>query len=574
MLGNEAIARGAFEAGVTVASSYPGTPSTEINEYIRLYENIYVEWAPNEKVALEVVIGASYGGARAICSMKHVGLNVAADPLFSVSYTGVNGGLVIVVADDPGMYSSQNEQDSRYYAKASKIPIIEPSDSQECKDYVIKAFEISEKFDTPVLIRLTTRVAHSRTIVEKKEKKDYLLKDYAKDAKKYVLVPNNARLRRNLVEERINNLKEYSEVSDLNNIILNDNKIGIIVNGISYQYSKEVFEDASYLKLGMTFPLPDNKIIEFSKSVEKLYIIEELDGVIEEYIKNIGIEVKGKELISNIGELSSSKVKNAVLGIYDKKEESSDTNLISRPPIMCPGCPHRGAFYIFNKLNLNVSGDIGCYSLGTFKPFEAMDSCVCMGASIGMMHGLEKARGRDFAKKSIAVIGDSTFFHSGITGLIDIVYNKGISTVVILDNATTAMTGNQQNPVTGKTIRNESTIKIEIESICKGIGIGRVKIVDPFELDDFKRAIKEELEIKEPSVIISKRVCALKIKSENFVYVDKDKCIECKMCLKIGCPAIENLNNEISINENLCTGCNLCMKICKFSAIKEIKEYE
>jgi indolepyruvate ferredoxin oxidoreductase alpha subunit len=453
MLGNEAVARGAYEAGVTVAAAYPGTPSTEITENIAKYEDIYSEWSPNEKVALEVAIGSSIAGARSVCSMKHVGLNVAADPLFTVSYTGVNGGLVIMVADDPGMHSSQNEQDSRFYARSSKVPMLEPSDSQECKDFVKQAFEISEKFDTPVFVRLTTRIAHSQSIVELGEKVDYKLKDYVKDPDKYVMMPAMARKRHVVVEKRMADLREFSNGSDLNKIEWGSKFVGVITSGIAYQYAREAFGGVSYLKLGMVYPLPEKLIKEFAKEVKTLYVVEELEPFIENQIRKMGINVIGKDKLPVIGEFSSKLIGEKIHGISFDVKPKVEENIPVRPPVMCPGCPHRGMYYVLKKLKLTVSGDIGCYTLGALPPTSAMDTCICMGASVSGAHGMEKARGRDFGRKTVAILGDSTFIHSGITGLIDIVYNKGNSTVIILDNSITGMTGHQHNPTTGYTIQ-------------------------------------------------------------------------------------------------------------------------
>lgn len=575
MLGNEAVARGAYEAGVTVATAYPGTPSTEITENIAKYDNIYSEWSPNEKVALEVAIGSSIAGARSICSMKHVGLNVAADPLFTVSYTGVNGGLVIMVADDPGMHSSQNEQDSRFYARSSKVPMLEPSDSQECKDYVKAAFEISEKFDAPVIVRLTTRIAHSQSIVELNEKIDYSLKDYNKDFNKYVMMPGMARKRHVEVERRMSALRDFSNHTGLNKIEWGSKDIGIITSGISYQYAKEALGDkASYLKIGMVYPLPEKLIQDFSKEVKTLYVVEELEPFIENQVKKSGIKVIGKEIFSVIGELSAQLIEEKILGKKVETKTKVDEAIPVRPPVMCPGCPHRGMFHVVKKLKLRVSGDIGCYTLGALPPTESMDTCVCMGASIGVAHGMEKARGKEFGQKTVAVIGDSTFMHSGITGLIDVVYNKGNSTVIILDNSITGMTGHQHNPTTGYTIKGEKTKQVDLEKLAYAIGIERVRIADPFDLKEFEKVLKEEIASDEPSVIISQRPCAL-LKSVNYgkpFRINTEKCTKCKRCLSIGCPAIEDKGDCIEINEALCNGCELCTKLCAFKAIERVSE--
>jgi len=570
MLGNEAVARGAFEAGVRVAAAYPGTPSTEITENIAKYDEIYSEWSPNEKVALEVAIGASYGGARSICSMKHVGLNVAADPLFTASYTGVNGGLVIMVADDPGMHSSQNEQDSRHYARAAKVPMLEPSDSQECKDYVKAAFELSEKYDCPVIVRLTTRIAHSQSMVEIEDRENIELKPYVKDPGKYVMMPAMAKVRHVEVEKRMAALKDFAEGTDLNRIEWGSRDIGVITSGISYQYSREAFGDVSYLKLGMVYPLPEEKIKEFASQVKTLYVIEELEPFFEGQIKELGIKVIGKELLPVIGEYSAALIREKIFGKAFERAYDIDNQSPVRPPVMCPGCPHRGTFHILKKLKLNVFGDIGCYTLGALSPTESMDTCVCMGASIGVSHGMEKARGREFGKKTVAILGDSTFIHSGITGLIDVVYNKGCSTVIILDNSITGMTGHQHNPTTGFTIKGEPAPQVDLELLAKAVGINRVVVADPFDLKGFERVVSQEIEADEPSVIISQRPCALlkNVKYEG-VQVITDRCKICRMCLKIGCPAIVDKGDRIEIDSALCVGCKLCSKVCRFNAIEK-----
>jgi indolepyruvate ferredoxin oxidoreductase, alpha subunit len=572
MLGNEAVARGAYEAGVTVATAYPGTPSTEITENIASYDDIYSEWSPNEKVALEVALGASIAGARSICAMKHVGLNVAADPLFTASYTGINGGLVIMVADDPGMHSSQNEQDSRFYARSSKIPMLEPSDSKECKDYVKQGFEISEKFDTPVLIRLSTRIAHSQSIVEIADKNEYKLKDYTKDVNKYVMMPAMARKRHAIVESRMALLRDYSDNTDLNRIEWGNKEIGVITSGVAYQYAKDAFGEVSYLKIGMVYPLPEKLISDFAKEIKTLYVIEELEPFIENQVKKMGIKVIGKELLPVMGELSVQIIKEKILGQKLEVNSKMNETVPIRPPIMCPGCPHRGMFYVLKKLKLTVSGDIGCYTLGALQPTDSMDTCICMGASVGIAHGMEKARGREFRKKTVAILGDSTFIHSGITGLIDIVYNKGNSTVIILDNSITGMTGHQHNPTTGFTIKGEPAKQVDLVKLANAIGIERVRVVDPFDVKEFEKVVKEETEADEPSVIISKRPCALlkHVKFEGLLKINKDKCKRCKMCLKIGCPSIVDKGDYIEINDSLCVGCNLCTKLCNFGAIEKV----
>lgn len=571
LLGNEAIARGVYEAGVGVATAYPGTPSTEITECIAQYDEILAEWAPNEKVALEVAIGASVAGARSCCSMKHVGLNVAADPLFTASYTGVNGGLVLFVADDPGMHSSQNEQDTRIIARGAKVPVLEPSDSRECKEFTKIAFEISEEFDTPVIVRLSTRVSHSRGLVELNDRINYELKPYVKNPAKYVMMPGYAKRRHPLVEERMKKLREYSNNSGLNRIEWGDKKIGIITSGISYQYSKEVFPDASFLKLGMVHPLPEGLIRDFAKEVETLYVIEELEPFIENQCLKMEIKVIGKELLPVIGEYSAGLIKERLLGIKEEKLNNLNEDVPARPPVLCPGCPHRGTYYVLKKLKLNVMGDIGCYTLGAIAPLESVDTTVCMGASIGMAHGMEKARGTDAARKTVAVIGDSTFIHSGITGLIDIVYNKGTSTVIILDNSITGMTGHQDNPTTGYTIKGEPTKQVDLEKLCQAIGIERVRICDPFDLSEFEKVVREEIAAEEPSVIIAQRPCALLkyVKHGKPLTINSDKCTTCRMCMRLGCPAIVDKGGHIEINSALCVGCNLCTKVCRFNAIEK-----
>lgn len=571
LLGNEAIARGVYEAGATVATAYPGTPSTEITENIAKYDEIYSEWAPNEKVALEVAIGASIGGARASCAMKHVGLNVAADPLFTASYTGVNGGLVIFVADDPGMHSSQNEQDTRIIAIGAKVPVLEPSDSAECKEFTKEAFKISEDFDTPVIVRLTTRVSHSQGMVELAERENYELKPYVKNISKYVMMPGMAKKRHPLVEERTIKLAELAENSPLNRIEWGDKKVGIITNGISYQYAREAFGDVSYLKLGMVHPLPDKLIRDFAKEVETLYVIEELDPVIENHCLQLGINVIGKSKLPLVGEYSASLLREKLLGEKLEKLNSITEEAPPRPPVLCPGCPHRATFYVLKKLKLNVSGDIGCYTLGALAPLESVDTTICMGASVGVAHGMEKARGKDMARKTVAVIGDSTFIHSGITGLIDMVYNKGTGTVIILDNSITGMTGHQHNPTTGFTIKGEPTKQVDLLKLCQAVGIDRVKICDPFDLVAFEKVVKEEIEAEEPSVIIAQRPCALlkHVKSGPILTINQDKCTKCRMCMKLGCPAIVDRGDHIEINPTQCVGCDLCTRVCRFNAIEK-----
>ncbi len=568
MLGNEAIARGAYEAGVRVASSYPGTPSTEITEFIAKYDEIASEWAPNEKVAVEVASGAAMAGGRALSAMKHVGLNVAADPLFTMSYIGTNAGLVLCVADDPGMHSSQNEQDSRNYAIASKVPMLEPADSGECRDFVKKAYEISEQFDTPVLIRLTTRVAHSQSEVELYEREEAPLRPFEKDIPKNVMIPANARPKHVIVEKRMEDLAAFNETSDLNKIEMGDTKIGIITAGIAYQYAKEAVPNASFLKLGMIHPLPMKLISEFASKVDVCYVIEELDPVLERQIKAAGICVKGKDEFSLLGEYSAAMLRKVICGEVGKETYTQDEVIPVRPPVMCPGCSHRGVFYVLNKLKVNVSGDIGCYSLGCAKPLESIDSIICMGASISAQHGMEKARGREFAKKSVAVLGDSTFLHSGVTGLMDVVYNKGTSTVIVLDNSITGMTGHQDNPSTGFTIKGEPTRQVDLVKLCQAVGVDRVTVADPFDVENFEKIVKEELAAEEPSVIIAQRPCAL-IKKAGYTgcYEITSDCKNCKLCMRLGCPAISLTENGPVIDETLCNGCGLCKNVCKFGAI-------
>ncbi len=569
MLGNAAVARGCYEAGVRVISSYPGTPSTEITENAVKYNEIYCEWAPNEKVGAEVAIGAAIAGARAMTCCKHVGLNVMADPVFTASYTGVNGGLVIAVADDPGMHSSQNEQDSRHYAKASKIMMLEPSDSGECKEFTKLGFELSEKFDTPVFLRLSTRVSHSQSLVELNERTNDELKSYEKNPSKYVMMPGNAIKRHVDVEKRMSAIAEYAESAVVNTIENNNSDIGIITAGITYQYAKEALGNkVNYLKLGMAYPMPVYLIKNFADKCKKVYVLEELDSFIEEHCKAIGIEVIGKEVFSLLGEYSVNLIKKVVLG--ETVSELPADPIPVRPPVMCAGCPHRGTFYVLKKLGLTVSGDIGCYTLGAAAPLSAIDTTICMGASVSAAHGMAKARGKEFNKKLVSVIGDSTFIHSGITGLIDIVYNKGANTVIILDNSITGMTGHQDNPTTGKTIRGEATKQVDLELLCKAVGVDSVRIADPFDVKNFEKVVKEETDKDEPSVIIAQRPCAL-LKTVKYSgrCVITDKCKNCKMCLKAGCPAITVKDGKPVIDPTQCNGCGLCINICPFDAIKK-----
>lgn len=575
MTGNQAVARGAWQCGVKIGVGYPGTPSTEILEELSQFKDVYSQWSPNEKVALEVAIGASMAGARVIVTMKHVGVNVAADPLMTVAYTGVNGGLVLISADDPGMHSSQNEQDNRHYARFAKIPVLEPSDSTEALEMLQDAMEISEKFDTPVIFRLTTRVAHSQSLVEVGERKELELSPYEKDAKKWVMVPAFAKLRRAVLNDRLENLANFAETSPLNRIEKTNSKIGVITSGISYQYVKEILPDVSILKLGFTYPLPSQLIKNFASSVEKLFVVEELEPFLEKEIKLLGIEVIGKDLFPDAGEFSPALLKRCFFkaGILPEealKELPQDMpNLPARPPVLCAGCPHRGVFYTLRKLNLVVTGDIGCYTLGGLPPLEGINSCVCMGASIGMAHGISKVA-PELASKTVAVIGDSTFMHSGITGLLDMVYNKGNSTVILLDNRITAMTGHQENPGTGKTLMGEDTLALNLEALVKALGVKRVSTVDPLDLATLTKTIEEEIKALEPSVIIAKRPCVLlkNNKPKTPLIVDKEACKGCGLCLKIGCPAISLTNKLSSIDTNACNGCGLCLQVCKFNAIK------
>lgn len=571
MLGNAAVARGAYEAGVSVVSSYPGTPSTEITENIVKYQDIYAEWAPNEKVAAEVAIGASIAGARSMSCMKHVGLNVMADPVFTVSYTGVNGGLVFCVADDPGMHSSQNEQDSRHYAEASKIMMLEPADSGECKEFTKTAFELSERFDTPVFIRLSTRVSHSQSLVEECEPTEYQLKPYKKNIDKYVMMPAKAIKRHIDVEARIAELKKFAETSELNKIEDNGSKIGVITAGIAYMYAKEALGDkVNYLKLGMVYPMPEKLIRDFAEKCDVVYVVEELDPIIEKHCRAIGLDVIGKEKFTLLGEYNPAMIKSVILNEDAAEYSGIDEDIPVRPPVMCAGCPHRGTFYVLKKLGLVVSGDIGCYTLGAVAPLESVDTTICMGASVSAALGMAKARGKKFNKKLVSVIGDSTFIHSGITGLIDIVYNKGANTVIILDNSITGMTGHQDNPTTGYTIRGEETVQVNLVTLCKAIGVKNVVVADPFDVKNFEKVVKEETERDEPSVIIAQRPCALlkKVKYTGKCVIN-DKCRKCKMCMKLGCPAISFDGESIKIDETQCNGCGLCFNVCPFGAMEK-----
>ena len=572
LLGNEAIARGAYEAGATVSSAYPGTPSTEISEYLAMYDEIDAEWAPNEKVALEVAIGSAIGGARTVCAMKHVGLNVAADPLFTAAYTGINGGLVIFVADDPGMHSSQNEQDTRLLAKAAKIPVLEPSDSEECRAFTIEAFRISEQFDTPVIVRLTTRVAHSQSLVELGDREAFQRKPYRKDPGKYVMMPAMAQKRHFIVEKHLADMAVFAEDTFLNRLETADSDIGVITAGIAYQYAREAFGDVNYLKLGLIHPLPDNLLRSFAAKVRKLYVVEELDPFIEEHCAMLGIPVIGKSALPVIGEYSARLLRSSLFGDSWQKTHAITDSPPIRPPVMCAGCPHRGLFYILKKLKLTVSGDIGCYTLSALPPLETLDTCVCMGASVGVAHGMEKAMGHEAMRKTVAVIGDSTFIHSGITGLINVVYNGGTSTVIILDNSITGMTGHQQNPTTGLTLKGKKAKPVDLVKLCRAVGVERVRVVDPFDLEATEKAVREEIAAEEPSVIITRRPCAL-LKTATFkgqLNINRDKCRNCKACKRIGCPAIVDRGDHMEMNLALCVGCHLCRNLCKFDAMERV----
>lgn len=571
ILGNEAVARGLYEAGCRVVSSYPGTPSTEITECAAKYDEMYSEWAPNEKVACEVAAGAAIAGARAFCAMKHVGLNVAADPVYTMSYIGANAGFVIGVADDPGMHSSQNEQDSRHHAIASKTAMVEPADSRECLEYTKAAFELSEQFDTPVMLRLTTRVAHSRSFVDYSERAELPLRDYEKNPKKTVMMPANAIGRHAFVEERMKRLTEYAETTPLNRVEMHDTKIGIITSGICYQYAREALGDnASYLKLGLVNPMPVKLIQDFAKKCDKVYVIEELDAIIEMHCRNIGVDVIGKEIFSYCGEYFQSQIAEKILGVKPNPYQFAE-NVPVRPPVLCSGCPHRGLFYVLKKLDVMVSGDIGCYTLGAVAPLSTIDTVMCMGASITALHGRNIARGAEASRKSVAVIGDSTFIHSGITGIIDIVYNQGNSTVIVADNSITGMTGHQQNPTTGYTIKGDPTAAVNLEELAKACGFRRVRVIDPYNLKECETVIKEELAVDEPSMIISRRPCALLkyVKHKPALKVNTERCVGCKMCMKIGCPSISMKNGKACIDFTQCVGCGVCTQMCKVGAIEE-----
>lgn len=575
MLGNEAVARGLYEAGCSFVSSYPGTPSTEITEAAAKYDEIYAEWAPNEKVAMEGAFGASFAGKRSFCGMKHVGMNVAADPLFTISYTGVNGGMIIGVADDPGMHSSQNEQDSRHYAIAAKLPMLEPSDSEEALEFTKLAYELSEKFDAPVIMKMCTRVAHSQSLVELSERNEPAQKPYKKNIQKYVMMPGMAIKRHPVVEQRTRDLIEYAETTPINRIEEgSDSSIGIITSSTSYQYVKEVLGDKHpVLKLGMINPLPVEKIKKFAGSVGELIVVEELDPIIETHCRTLGLEVKGKELFGLLGEFSQNMVAEK-LGEPVPEGYTLEDDIPVRPPVMCAGCPHRGLFYTLKKNNVTVLGDIGCYTLGAAAPLNAMEYTICMGASVSGIHGFNKANNGSSDGKTVAVIGDSTFMHSGVTGLINIAYNESNSTVIILDNSITGMTGHQENPTTGRNLKGDPCTKIDLESLCHAVGIKRVRVVDPYNLKECDEVLKEELAADEPSVIIARRPCALLkyVKHPGPISCDADKCVGCRSCMNIGCPAISIVDKKAVIDNTLCTGCGVCEQLCKFGALGAKKE--
>ena len=575
MLGNEAVARGLYEAGCAVVSSYPGTPSTEITEAVAKFPQVYAEWAPNEKVAMETAFGACLAGKRSFCGMKHVGLNVAADPLFTIAYTGVNAGMIIAVADDAGMHSSQNEQDSRHYARSAKLPMLEPADSAEALAFTKAAYELSERFDTPVLLKMCTRVSHSQSVVETGERVEPPARPYEKNPAKYIMMPGYAKLRHPVVEQRTQALADWAESCSLNRIEAGaDHSMGILTSSTSYQYVKEVVGDKyPVLKLGMVWPLPSKLIRDFAASVDKLVVVEELDGFLETWCRELGLEVEGKSSFSLIDELSQNKVA-AKLSTAPEAGKTLETAIPNRPPVMCAGCPHRGLFYTLNKMKLTVLGDIGCYTLGAVPPLSAIDSTICMGASVSGIHGFLKASGGQMDGKTVAVIGDSTFMHSGITGLVNIAYNESNATVIILDNSITGMTGHQQNPTTGFNLKGDPCTKIDLESLCKAVGIRRVRVVDPYDLSQCEQVIKEELAAPEASVVISRRPCALLkyVKHKAPLTVDTGKCVGCKACMKIGCPAISVTDGKAGVDATLCVGCGVCQQLCKFDALQAPRE--
>ena len=573
MLGNEAIARGAYEAGVKVSAAYPGTPSTEISENLVKYkDSLYCEWSPNEKVATEVAIGASVAGVRAMSCMKHVGFNVAADPTYTVSYMGVNGGLVIVVADDPGLYSSQNEQDTRMVARAAQLPVIEPSDSAEAKEFIKIAFDLSEQFDRPFVYRTTTRLAHSQGLVELNERKEIEDKPYEKNIRKNVMMPGNAKLRHVEIEKRNQELAEAANTLPINRVEMNDTKIGVITSGIPYQYVKEALPEASVLKLGLVNPLPRKLIEDFASKVDTLYVIEELDPVIETQVKSWGIKAIGKEIFTVQGEYSANMIRQAIL--KEELDLSKPAEAPGRPPILCPGCPHRGVYYVLNKLKIHAAGDIGCYTLGAVAPLSVVDTTICMGASISSLHGMEKAKGKEYIKNWVAVIGDSTFLHTGVNSLMNMMYNKATGTVIILDNSTTGMTGHQDHAATGKTLQGDPTYAIDIPALCRAIGVKNVVEVNARDIQAVEKVVKEEIAKDEVSVLITKTPCVLLDKSKKPLYqTHTDKCKKCGMCMKPGCPAMtKNADGTISIDDTMCTGCGLCASLCKFDAIELVKE--
>lgn len=583
LIGNHALARGAWEAGVRVAAAYPGTPSTEIIEALATYPEVYAEWAPNEKVALEVAIGAAIGGARSLAAMKHVGLNVAADPFMTLAYTGVNAGLVLVSADDPGLFSSQNEQDNRFYARMAQVPCLEPADSQEVKDMAGLGFDLSEEFDTPVILRLTTRIAHAYSLVELGERREVPLRDYVKDPSKYVMLPAFGKARHYAVEERRQKLTAFAETTPLNRVEWAGRRAGVITAGVAYQYVKEALPGVSVLKLGLTYPLPQQLISNFVAAVDTCYVVEELEPFMEEQVRAWGLKVIGKELLPRVDELSTAIIARTVgaqvAAVQPKLAPRSQAGMIEaaataasdlpgRPPLMCPGCPHRGIFYTLKKLKLVVAGDIGCYTLGATPPLKAMDTCICMGASLGVAMGLEKGRGSEFSRQVVGVIGDSTFLHSGMTGLLDMVYNGSNGTLIILDNGTTAMTGHQQHPGTGLTVALKPAPKADLEKIVCALGVERVRVVDSYDLEAVERAINEETAASGPSVIIARRPCALLEKGSRAIYeVDSDTCLGCEECLEVGCPALSFKGGQALIDPLQCNGCTLCAQVCPAGAI-------